>query len=993
MKISSLVRWMAGLLAPAHNSERSYFDDAYYRAANPDVAEAGVEAFDHYMRHGWKEGRNPSPTFSTLYYRDRHLDGADANPLTHYAQGGGSRSNIETRASSPDAFIALQHGLVSNFFDPAFYAAQNGPSDDPVQHYLGDGWRKGYSPSPAFDPNRYIAEHPFVRALGVSPFYHHQSQRRLLEGAASPRKKPMGHVSAEEIRAVIAAEFDPGFYLAQYADVRNGKREALDHFVEHGWRELRNPTPLFDSRYYRAKNRDVASSDVNLFHHYIRIGRAEGRRPNPVGTRLYPKLGAPSSTDWLACRPAADLSAAEYIVIMPVYRGFGETLAAIHAVLTARQKVSFALHVINDKTPDLKLETELARLAAAGLISLDVNLINLGFVKTCNRGLRAFPDKSVVLLNADAVVFGNWLDRIDAHVRTDPLIATLTPLSNNATICSYPVVNGNNLVETECSAEMLDRLTSQCNAGRSSDVPTGVGFCFFMSRDSRAAIGLFDETAFGRGYGEENDFCLRAAKAGLRNVLAEDIFVYHAGQVSFAGLAATEGAPGQAALIAKHPDYPGRVKQHLQADPGSFGRMRLDLKRLARFAGRRSIVFVSHALEGGIVTHIKHMEQRLRSEGVEVVHLRVGVLDRWSVQVSSDANEAPFCPNLRPTSLQQIRPLLAEFLSWLSPMAIHIHSLAGFDWEATTGLLDLVRVCGVPYYFTLHDYSVVCHRNDLVLTNGRYCGLPNVETCRVCAGGDRSYPEAIDPATRRRTFAGFLDEAAAVFAPSYDIKSRLQAAGATYPISVRPHEDPSRPSVGRMPLTRSGLINVVTLGGIGIHKGAQIILDLARDAAARGLPIRYHVIGYSDRSEDMKGAGVNETGRYSSEEEAAAMFETIRPACIFLPSIWPETFCYTLSLAFSLGVPPVVFDLGAQRERVEAAGFGFVLPYGLIDDVMSLNDRLITLPYAETTLATPTKTILYPNLLADYYGLPLVDEDRQRPVDASPFAASSADSL
>ena len=38
---------------------------------------------------------------------------------------------------------------------------------------------------------------------------------------------------------------------------------------------------------------------------------------------------------------------------------------------------------------------------------------------------------------------------------------------------------------------------------------------------------------FGRGYGEENDFSMRAAGAGWRNVLAGDVFVYHEGAVSF----------------------------------------------------------------------------------------------------------------------------------------------------------------------------------------------------------------------------------------------------------------------------------------------------------------------------------------------------------------------------------------------------------------------------------------------------------------------------
>lgn len=67
------------------------------------------------------------------------------------------------------------------------------------------------------------------------------------------------------------------------------------------------------------------------------------------------------------------------------------------------------------------------------------------------------------------------------------------------------------------------------------------------------------------------------------------------------------------------------------------------------------------------------------------------------------------------------------------------------------------------------------------------------------------------------------------------------------------------------------------------------------------------------------------------------------PACIFVPSIWPETYLYTLSLAFALRCPPVVFDLGAQAERVRAENFGVILPYALTADIPALNDSLLAL--------------------------------------------------
>ena len=976
---SSLVQAIKAIVGLRRKGERAFFDAAYYRRSYADIAAAGVDPFSHFVGHGWREGRNPSASFDTLFYRDQHLDGDEIEPLAHWIEAGGPSSGLATTPATPQSFLALQRSVVAEHFDQAFYLLQGGAgAADPIAHYLSEGWRTGLSPNPGFDPSRYGEENRFVAALGVSPFYHWCSQHRMRETRRST--KAASAVPLDELRRVVEPEFDRGFYLSRQADVREAGLEPLKHFLEHGWREGRDPHPLFNSQFYLKRQPDLAASKVNPFYHYLTIGKAQGLCANPIGPHLYPAMCAPA--DWSRASPAADTANADWIVVIPVYRGYDETLAAVHAVLTAPQTTRFALHLVNDRSPDAELTAALERLAGRGLFSYETNPLNLGFVKTCNRALRAFADREVVLLNADALVFGDWLDRMAAHARRDPTIATITPLTNNATICSYPSTNVNNIVEPEVDAPTMDRLAAQANRGRVSEVATGVGFCFFMSRASRQAIGLFDEEAFGRGYGEENDFCLRAAKAGFRNVLAEDIFAYHRGEVSFADLTATEFWPGQKALQAKHPDYLSRVGQHLRADPGLRGRMRLDLKRLARFAGPRAMVFVSHALAGGIVTHIRQLEARLRDEGIAVVHLRVGVKDRWSVEVASDAPDAPYLPNLVPTSIHQMRALLAEFLGWLSPMAIHLHSLVGFDWDATTSLFSLVRESGLPYYFTLHDYSVVCHRNDLVLTDGRYCGLPAVEVCRLCVEGDRSYPEALDPAVRRESYDAFLQGARAVFAPSADIADRLAGAGATYAVTVRPHEEVAIAAPVIEVASGPEDVTVVVVGAIGAHKGSRVLLSLARDAQIRGLPIRFHLVGYSDVTEALKGAGVEETGRYRDDAEAAGLVAEAKPTCILLPSVWPETFCYTLSLAFRLRVPPVVFDLGAQAERVKRAGFGFVLPVASIDDPSGLNDRLLTLPYAARQ-AEPPRPAMYPTIAGDYYGLaaprPATPDDASRP--------------
>src|SRR5262249_39452413 len=139
----------------------------------------------------------------------------------------------------------------------------------------------------------------------------------------------------------------------------------------------------------------------------------------------------------------------------------------------------------------------------------------------------------VVLLNSDTEVANDWLDRLHACAASDAKIATVTPFSNNATICSYPFHGWQGSVPGTLGLAELDRVFARANAGRVVDLPTAVGFCMYIRRPALDALGLFDAERYGRGYGEENDFCMRAAKVGWRNVLAGDVFVYHEGSVSF----------------------------------------------------------------------------------------------------------------------------------------------------------------------------------------------------------------------------------------------------------------------------------------------------------------------------------------------------------------------------------------------------------------------------------------------------------------------------
>ncbi len=295
-------------------------------------------------------------------------------------------------------------------------------------------------------------------------------------------------------------------------------------------------------------------------------------------------------------------------VIVPVYKGLEETLNCIHSVFSVKCNSQFNLIVINDCSPDPKLTKKLRLLANKLSFELYENENNLGFVGTVNRGMKLSKDNDVLLLNSDTVVTDNWLDKIVTAAYSEPTIGTVTPFSNNATICSYPKFCADNDLPELVELNELSVIFSTANKGEIVDLPTAHGFSMFIKRDTLNEVGFFDEQKWGKGYAEENDFSLRATRLGWRNVMATDAFVHHLGAVSFADDSETFIAKNLAKLNGIYPDYPQLVESFIKNDPVRPYRntvaLQLMLKELNDIginqkAYTEAILFISLTIGGG----------------------------------------------------------------------------------------------------------------------------------------------------------------------------------------------------------------------------------------------------------------------------------------------------------------------------------------------------------------------------------------------------------
>lgn len=856
------------------------FDADWYVSRYGGDIPRGMDPLLHFMRTGHRRGFWPNPLFDTTWYRKSAPDVTllGVNPLTHYVRFGAR----EGRRPSP-------------LFDSGWYlavyrdVAESGAN--PLAHFLQHGNAERRDPCALFSSLFYLTEYLDVATAGLNPLVHY------VHSGAYEGRDPNPY-------------FSSAWYLSRYRDVAAAGRNPLEHYIFEGWMNGFRPGPHFDSERYKAEHPDIAVAQIDPLEHFLRRGAAE-QRAQPLSRHSVEEL-LPSHM-----RPNVPPNVPVVDVIIPVYRGIEETSRCIDSVYAARCQTPFRLIVINDCSPEPAMYGYLEEAARRYGFMLLTNEVNRGFVGTVNRGMALSEENDVLLLNSDTEVSADWLDRIMAQGYARDRIATVTPLSNNATICSYPDFAGRRVLSPGVSLDRMDAACAEANRGRYVPVPTGVGFCMLIRRACLDEIGLFDEEAFGKGYGEENDFCMRAAAEGWENILALDTFVFHAGEVSFAADSSAGKARGMDALLAKHPRYLLDVASHVSEDPGRAFRAAITAQ-LWRDGGKPVYLLVTHSLGGGTERHVRELAKRY-AETARVLVLRPsGTFASAGVTLQSvDAYDA-FSVNLDATSEDDLVRLLGAF-----PIdRIHVHHLFGYGPE----LSRAIRRSGIPFDFTLHDYFTVCPQINLSKDGAHYCGEPDDAGCNACI---LSNPKmgARDIRSWRSANAWVLRDAARVITPSVDAARRVERYAPDAHVVPIYHEEISsawRDAGAPRLLSENDIFRVAVIGVLAPHKGRQLVIDAALEAKAMRVPIEFIVIGdpFGELPSPSRAA-IRTTGRYSEDELQRLLAET-QPDIVLFASQWPETYSYTLSAALDAGLPVLVPNVGAFAERVAGRPWSFV---------------------------------------------------------------------
>ncbi|MBR6099179.1 glycosyltransferase family 2 protein [bacterium] len=212
-------------------------------------------------------------------------------------------------------------------------------------------------------------------------------------------------------------------------------------------------------------------------------------------------------------------------VIIPIYNALDDVKLCLDSVVNNFNFELGDVLFINDCSNTDTTEY-LGRLVSVHPnIKLLENDENLGFVKTCNKGMTLAKGDIVVLLNSDTKIPAEFCERIIKCFNFDNEIGIASPITSASWL--YHISIPKNYTIEKMNKQL--RKKHKCSY---PIIPSAEGFCFCIRKEVIEQQGYLDEI-FDKGYHEEVDYAYRAITNGWKNVLIDDLYVYHKRQASF----------------------------------------------------------------------------------------------------------------------------------------------------------------------------------------------------------------------------------------------------------------------------------------------------------------------------------------------------------------------------------------------------------------------------------------------------------------------------
>jgi GT2 family glycosyltransferase/glycosyltransferase involved in cell wall biosynthesis len=654
-------------------------------------------------------------------------------------------------------------------------------------------------------------------------------------------------------------------------------------------------------------------------------------------------------------------------IIIPVYNAYEDTEKCIKSVIQHTDH-KHPILIVNDASTDLRIKKLLEEFSLEqSNISVIENFDNLGFVKTCNLAFSESDGSTdVVLLNSDTVVTPNWLDKLINAAYSAKNIATVTPLTNNGTICSVPVWLETNDIPEGHTIISFASLIENISLREYPQIPTAVGFCMYIKRDVLNKVGYFDAVNFGRGYGEENDFCCRATNLGYIHIIDDSTFVYHSGSKSFGEQKLKLIEENLNTLAKLHPKYFPSVEKFIAEKSIQRIINNVDLNLfLLKIIKLSPICFILHnGIEISTNSHLGGTEYHCAAL-IEELHniqpIYILYFDKYKSAISltifykqeKKSFDFPFNKSSGNSYLSQdniFSQLFADIIRHFQPAIIHIHHLIGLPIR---DILSILLEENIPYIVSIHDYYFICPSYNLIDYNQSFCyEYKNDNYCQKCS--QKLLGESYDLKNKwSEICAELLEHAQLVVTPSLSTASYIsreyQYTKTKNNVKVIRHGVFKEDFIKKRSTHRSisqterangnlSLLKIGFVGSINVNKGAREIIDLVKIVNNDSILKHKFEFNFFGRfSEDIPTnfPNISIINEYDTQDLCNLLKDI---DVVIFPTNWPETYCLTADEVIMCGLPIISSPIGAIAERIQLFDVGWISPSSSAKDLLNTLD-------------------------------------------------------
>lgn len=850
------------------------FDEEFYLSTYQDVKNAGVDPVKHYVKSGSKENRNPSSDFDTKFYVNENpsVKYLDTNPLVHYITQG-REQNLRTN----DDILDLKTNLVSEETETLHSSKEGGSDYKTVDHHVT--YNKDY-----IKRNKV--------KLKVESFSKHHLKGWL--------------VSLKDKKAVLEFNLLVNDVLLCQVKSDKPRGDLKRHNLSEGLGGFRLDLSeaISDGVFDRAVNKISAYNleDELMFEYFIKHTGDVHVRPKNYFSLSY-----------------------DTAVIVPIYNAYEDVVTCVKR-LERYTPLGTEVLLINDASTDKKVFELLDDLSSDKLnFKIIHNSENLGFTKTVNKGINLCSNKNVIILNSDARVTPRWFEGMTDAASTGDDIATVTAMSDRAGAFSAPNIGNDNDLPDGVSEENYALAFRRYSMGIYPTVPTGNGFCMFIQRKCLNEIGGLDVEAFPRGYGEENDFCMRARKHGWRNIIDDRTYVFHDRSKSFGGEKSELMKAGRKVIDERYPDYGKAIQFYSKSNSMNVirYRARVAMNSVMKSSFRPRVMYVVSTKTGGTPQTNRDLMMSLY-DTVEpwLMHCDAQVMTLYKVGAKEDQviEQHHLSEIVEPYTHKssEYDRVIKEWLVRYDFTMAHIRHLV---WHSLN-LPKIIKDSGAKVIMSFHDYYVASPSVKLI---DPYNDPKSKNHKLAPLWTEYDTPDSRDEWNKqwRGMFADSLNYCDGFVTTSKSAKDTVLEyveLDSSIPFVVINHgrdfESFRNPNFDNIP---SNIIKILVPGNIDKNKGLDVIHKLLELDSRDKLQI--HILG--NCSEVFNNDKVINHGTYD-RKDFINIVDKINPHISAIFSVWNETWCHTLTESWASGIPAIVFNFKTLADRIQTTQAGWI---------------------------------------------------------------------